>query len=132
LPFLGAINETKGTLEAIKAALLANEEIIVAGTTDESGEYFQRRIRPLVDGDRVRFIGSVNFEQKQHFLAGAKAVLMPIQWDDPFPTVALASLASGTPVIAWNRSCMSEIIENGKSGFLVSSLEEMAAKGKGP
>jgi glycosyltransferase involved in cell wall biosynthesis len=128
LAFLGAINETKGTHEAIKAALLAYEEIIVAGTTDETGEYFQRKIRPLVDGERVKFIGPVNFEQKQRFLADAKAVLMPIQWDDPFPTVALESLASGTPVIAWNRSSMGEIIEDGKTGFLVSSVEEMAAR----
>ena len=90
----------------IRAALQANERIIVAGTTEENGEYFQRKIRPLVDDDRVEFIGSVNFEQKQRFLADAKAVLMPIQWDDPFPTVALESLASGTPVIAWNRSSM--------------------------
>ena len=128
LAFLGAINDTKGTHEAIKAALLAREEIIVAGTTDENGPYFQRKIRPLVDGDRVKFIGPVNFEQKQRFLADAKAVLMPIQWDDPFPTVALESLASGTPVIAWNRSSMGEIVEDGKTGFLVSSVEEMAAR----
>jgi glycosyltransferase involved in cell wall biosynthesis len=53
----------------------------------------------------------LNFKQKQIFLAEAKAVLMPIQWDDPLPTVALESLAAGTPVIAWNRSSMGEIIE---------------------
>ena len=78
----------------------------------------------------MKYIGSLNFEQKRSFLAEAKAVLMPIQWDDPLPTVALESLASGTPVIAWNRSSMPEIIENGKSGFLVSSIEEMAARVK--
>jgi glycosyltransferase involved in cell wall biosynthesis len=128
LAFLGAINETKGTHEAIKAALLAEEAIVIAGTTDERGEYFQRSIRPYIDGDRVKYIGSVNFEQKQQFLAQAKAVLMPIQWNDPLPTVALESLASGTPIIAWNRSSMEEIIENGKSGFLVSSREEMASR----
>jgi len=76
----------------------------------------------------VKYIGSLNFKQKQSFLAEAKAVLMPIQWDDPLPTVALESLASGAPIIAWNRSSMGEIIENGKSGFLVSSIEEMAAR----
>lgn len=128
LAFLGAITETKGTHEAIRAALLANEAIIVAGTTDENGEYFQGKIKPFVDSDRVKYIGSLNFEQKRNFLAEAKAVLMPIQWDDPLPTVALESLASGTPVIAWDRSSMPEIIENGKSGFLVSSIEEMAAR----
>jgi glycosyltransferase involved in cell wall biosynthesis len=78
----------------------------------------------------VKYIGSLNFGQKRSFLAKAKAVLMPIQWDDPLPTVALESLASGTAVIAWNRSSMQEIIENGKSGFLVSSTEEMAARAK--
>jgi glycosyltransferase involved in cell wall biosynthesis len=130
LAFLGAINETKGTHEAIMAALLAGERIIIAGTTDENGEYFQQRVKPLVDSRQVKYIGPVNFEQKQRFLAEAKAVLMPIQWDDPLPTVALESLASGTPVIAWNRSSMGEIVEDGKSGFLVSSVEEMAARAK--
>lgn len=128
LAFLGAINETKGTREAIEAARLANESIIVAGTTDEGGEYFQRSVKPLIDGDQVKFVGPLNFEQKQKFLADAKAVLMPIQWDDPLPTVALETLASGTPVIAWNRSSMGEIIDHGESGFLVSSIEEMAAR----
>jgi glycosyltransferase involved in cell wall biosynthesis len=128
LAFLGAINETKGTHEAIKAALLANEAIIIAGTSDENGEYFQRKIKPFVDGDQVKYLGPLNFKQKQSFLAEAKAVLMPIQWNDPFPTVALESLASGTPIIAWNRASMGEIVENGKSGFLVSSIEEMAAR----
>ena len=131
LAFLGAINETKGTYEAIQAALLANEEIVIAGTTYESDEYFRQRIEPLVDGKKVKFIGSVDFEQKKRFLAEAKAVLMPIQWDDPFPTVAIESIASGTPVIGWNRSSMAEIIEHGKSGFLVSSIEEMAERIKG-
>jgi glycosyltransferase involved in cell wall biosynthesis len=128
LAFLGAINETKGTREAIEAALLAKEAIVIAGTTDEQGEYFQKSIRPFVDGEQVRYIGPVNFEEKKKFLADAKAVLMPIQWDDPFPTVALESLASGTPVIAWNRSSLGEIIEDGQSGFLVSSVDEMAAR----
>lgn len=128
LAFLGAINETKGTHEAIQAALLSKEDIVVAGTTYESQKYFRHKIEPLVDGKQVKFIGPVGLKQKQQFLAEAKAVLMPIQWDDPLPTVALESLASGTPIIAWNRSAMGEIIEHGKSGFLVSSIEEMAAR----
>jgi glycosyltransferase involved in cell wall biosynthesis len=96
----------------------------------ESTEYFRQKIEPLVDDDRVKFIGPVNFEQKRRFLAGAKAMLLPIQWDDPMPTVAIESLASGTPVIGWNRSSMGEIVEDGKSGFLVSSVEEMASRTK--
>ena len=130
LVFLGAINETKGTHEAIQAALLSKEDIVIAGTTYQSDEYFRQKVEPFVDGKQVKFIGPVAFKQKLQLLADAKAVLMPIQWDDPFPTVALESLASGTPVIAWNRSSMPEIIENGKSGFLVSSIEEMAARVK--
>jgi glycosyltransferase involved in cell wall biosynthesis len=128
LGFLGAINETKGTREAVEAALLSNEKIVIAGTMFGSKEYFQQRIEPLIDGDQVKYIGPVNFEQKQHFLSHAKAMLLPIQWDDPLPTVAIESLASGTPVIGWNRSSMGEIIEDGKSGFLVSSVEEMASR----
>ena len=128
LVFLGAINETKGTHQAVQAALLAKEDIVIAGTTYESDEYFQQKIEPFIDGKQVKFIGAVDLKQKQQLLADAKAVLMPIQWDDPFPTVAIESLASGTPVLAWNRSSMPEIVEDGKSGFLVSSIEEMAAR----
>jgi glycosyltransferase involved in cell wall biosynthesis len=128
LAFLGAINQTKGTHEAIQAALLSKENIVIAGTTDENGEYFQQKIKPFLDGNQVKYIGSVNFAQKRSFLAEAKAVLMPIQWDDPLPTVALEALASGTPIIALKRSSMGEIVEDGKSGFRVSSIEEMAAK----
>ena len=98
LVFLGAINETKGTHEAIQAALLAKENIVIAGTTYESDDYFRQKIEPFVDGKQVTFIGPVALEQKQQLLADAKAVLMPIQWDDPLPTVAIESLASGTPV----------------------------------
>lgn len=128
LVFLGAINESKGTREAIEAALLSDEQIVIAGTMFESEEYFRNRIEPLVDDNQVKYIGPVNLEQKQRLLADAKATLMPIQWDDPFPTVAIESLASGTPIIGWNRSSMGEIVEHGKSGFLVSSIEEMAAR----
>ena len=130
LGYLGAINETKGTRQAIEAALLANEPIVIAGTTFGSEEYFEREIRPLIDDDRVRYIGPANFEEKVRLLGAAKAMLLPIQWDDPLPTVALESLAAGTPIIAWNRASMREIVEEGKSGFLVSSVEEMAARVK--
>jgi glycosyltransferase involved in cell wall biosynthesis len=128
LAFLGAINETKGTLEAIQATLLAGDVIAMAGTTDEQGDYFRRSIRPYIDGGKVKYLGPLDFEEKWNFLAQAKAVLMPIQWDDPLPTVALESLAAGTPIIAWNRASMGEIVEDGESGFLVSSTEEMAAR----
>lgn len=130
LGFLGAINQTKGTREAVEAALLANEKIVIAGTMFESQDYFQKRIKPLIDDEQVKYIGPINFEQKKRFLADAKAMLLPIQWDDPLPTVAIESLASGTPVIGWNRSSMGEIIEDGKSGFLVSSVKEMAERVK--
>ncbi|HEY5706013.1 MAG TPA: glycosyltransferase family 4 protein [Terrimicrobiaceae bacterium] len=128
LAFLGAITETKGTHEAIKAALLANEAIVVAGTTDEDGEYFQQKVKPYIDGNRVKYVGPLDLKEKQSFLREAKAALLPIQSNEALPTVAIESLASGTPVIAWNHSSMGEIIENGKTGFLVSSIEELAAR----
>ena len=128
LVFLGAINETKGTYEAIKAALLANESIVVAGTTDESGDYFQRSINPFIDGDRVKYIGSLNFEQKKQPLVRGQGGLNANPVERPAPDSCSRVLASGTPIIAWDRSSMGEIIENGVSGFLISSIEEMAAR----
>lgn len=131
LAFLGYITPDKGVSQAIQAVLPTKEKLIIAGPIleddKESQTYFQEEVQPFLS-ERIKFIGPLNHEEKIKFLSNAKATLMPIQWDEPFGMVAIESLACGTPVIAWNRAAMPEIIEDGVSGYLVNSVEEMTQK----
>jgi glycosyltransferase involved in cell wall biosynthesis len=77
-----------------------------------------------LDGDQVEFVGEVNERQKQDFLGNAMAVLVPIDWPEPFGLVMIEAMACGTPVIAWRRGSVSEIIEHGVTGFIVDSEAE--------
>jgi glycosyltransferase involved in cell wall biosynthesis len=73
----------------------------------------------LLDGDRVEFVGEVDERQKQDFLGNAMAVLVPIDWPEPFGLVMIEAMACGTPVIAWRRGSVPELIEHGVTGFIV-------------
>lgn len=130
--YLGYISGNKGVAEAIQGVNLTNQTLKIAGPIDQhdskSKIYFKERIEPFVNGTTIQYLGAIDKTEKKNFLRNAKAVLMPIQWDEPFGLVAIESLAMGTPVIAWNRGALPEIIENGVSGFLVNSINEMADK----
>lgn len=131
LAFLGYISSDKGAAEAIQSVLSTGERLKIAGPIRDDDplakKYFEERVKPYLN-DKIEYIGPLNYEEKVRFLSGAKATLMPIQWDEPFGMVAIESMASGTPVIAWNRAAMPEIIEDGISGYLVNSIEEMTEK----
>ncbi len=130
LAFLGYLTPDKGAAEAVEAALQTNIPLKIAGPLDNSEanqKYFHSRIAPHL-GSQIEYLGPLSFDQKQVFLSNALATLLPIQWDEPFGLVAIESLASGTPVIAWNRAALPEIIEDGRSGFLVNSVSEMVEK----
>jgi glycosyltransferase involved in cell wall biosynthesis len=86
--------------------------------------YFKEQIEPLLDGNQVDFVGEVNKSQKQDFLGGAAAVLFPIDWPEPFGLVMIEAMACGTPVIAWRRGSLPEIIEDGVTGFIVDNEAE--------
>jgi glycosyltransferase involved in cell wall biosynthesis len=81
--------------------------------------YFKERLEPLIDGQRVQMIGEVDEVKKQQFLAGASALLFPIDWPEPFGLVMIEAMACGTPVIAFRHGSVSEVIEDGVSGFIV-------------
>lgn len=129
--FLGYISPTKGAAQAIQAILPTKEKLLIAGPIrddDPAGqEYFEKAIKPFLS-DRIKYLGGLDYQQKIDFLLKAKAVLMPIQWDEPFGLVAIEALACGTPVIAWNRAAMPEIISEGVTGFLTNSVENMSQK----
>jgi glycosyltransferase involved in cell wall biosynthesis len=89
--------------------------------------YFRDVVEPLLDDPSIEFIGEISDGDKSEFLGGAIALLFPIDWPEPFGLVMIEALACGTPVIAWNRGSVPEIIEDGVTGRVVESLEQAVA-----
>jgi glycosyltransferase involved in cell wall biosynthesis len=86
--------------------------------------YFKERLEPQIDGSQIRLIGEVNDEAKQPFLAGAAALLFPIDWPEPFGLVMIEAMACGTPVIAFRSGSVPEVIDEGVTGFVVDDEEQ--------
>ena len=119
----GRIHPDKGTKEAIEIARRAKLRLIIAGIIQDK-QYFHGEVEPFVDGDQVSYVGSVESEQRNKLLGGAFALLHPIQFEEPFGLSVIEAMACGTPVIAFRRGSMPELIEEGKTGFLVHTIEE--------
>jgi len=131
LVFLGRLERCKGAHTAIRVAELTGRKLIIAGnisTLPHEKEYFDQELRPRIDGKHIGYIGVVNNEQKNKLLGGAAALLMPVEWYEPFPVVLPESFACGTPVLAFPGGGMAEGIIPGRTGFLSQTAEEMAAQ----
>lgn len=126
LAFLGRLTRNKGVDTAIEVARRSGRRLVIAGNvSNEQGgpEFFREQVEPHLDGDRIRWIGPVNDQQKQELLTGAAALLFPIRWEEPFGIVMVEALACGTPVIATRQASTPEVIEHGRTGFLCESSE---------
>ena len=120
LAFLGRIAPEKGPDRAIRIARACGIPLKIAAKVDKTDQvYFDSVIRPMLSGGGVEMIGEINDAQKPEFLGGARALLMPIDWPEPFGLVMIEAMACGTPVIAFNRGSVPEIVEHGVSGFIV-------------
>ena len=126
LLFFGRIHPDKGTVEAIEAAERAGLPLILAGIVQDEG-YFERLVAPLVDGERVKYIGAVDRDRRSALLGGARALLHLVNFDEPFGFSVVESMACGTPVVATRRGSMPELVRDGENGFLVDTLEEAVA-----
>ncbi len=121
LIFFGRIHPDKGTKEAIEIAKRAKRDLIIAGIVQDE-EYFRREIMPLLDGTRIKYIGSVGPDKRDELLGGGLALLHPINFEEPFGLSVIEANACGTPVIAYPKGSMQEIITHGVNGFLVQDI----------
>lgn len=126
LLWLSKISPEKGPAEAIEVAKKSGQKLIISGNIlAEFGDYFDYRLKPLIDGEKIQFVGAANFEKKIELFQNAKAFLYPVKRPEPFGLVVIEAMACGTPVIAYKEGALPELIKDGKTGFLVSNQEEM-------
>lgn len=125
--FVGRMTDQKRPDVAIRVARAAGLPIRLGGTIDVGNpDYFERRVRPLLGSDAT-YLGPVDDRAKSDLLGGARALLFPIDWPEPFGLVMIEAMAHGTPVIAWNSGSVPEIVEDGVTGFVVASEDEAIA-----
>jgi glycosyltransferase involved in cell wall biosynthesis len=132
LSFIGRIAPIKGTHIAIAVAQQAGIPLKIAGEVQPMfRDYFEREIKPHVDGKFIEYIGEANLEEKNELLGNSLAMLFPIQWDEPFGLVMIEAMACGTPVLALPGGAVQEIVCEGVSGSVCNSVEELIASARG-
>ena len=127
LVFLGRFSPEKGADRAIEAARLAGRRLVLAGKVDSvDADHFTRHVEPEIDDRLITYIGEAGGDAKRQLLAGADALLFPIDWDEPFGLVMVEALACGTPVVGFRRASVPEVVEDGLTGFVVDDVGAMA------
>jgi glycosyltransferase involved in cell wall biosynthesis len=128
LAFIGRISPEKRPDVAISIARRAGIPLKIAAKVDAvDHEYFEARIAPLLDHPLIEYIGEIGDDEKSDFLGNARALLFPIDWPEPFGLVMIEAMACGTPVIAWNRGSVPEVVDHGITGYIVDSEQEALA-----
>ena len=126
LLFLGRICSDKGTVEAIHIAKRLGVPMVFAGKVDDNDrEYFDTLVKPLLAEPNVEYVGEISASEKAKLYAGAIATVCPIQFDEPFGLVFAESLAAGTPVMSFNRGAAAEVIDDGTTGILGNTEEDL-------
>ena len=127
LVFLSRIERIKGAHTAIEVAKKTGRRLLIAGnysTEGEAGQYWTEAILPHLNKDGIEYVGTVDDVQKNHLLGQAAAMIVPIEWDEPFGIVFTEALACGTPVISSPKGALPEIVRQGIEGYLINNLEE--------
>ena len=127
--FLGRLERCKGAHTAIQVAKITGRKLIIAGNISPLKEeqiYFEKEIQPEFDDDLITYIGVVDNQQKNNLLGSAAAMLLPVEWYEPFPIVLPEAYACGTPILAFPGGGVPEGIFEGITGYLSTSAEKMA------
>lgn len=128
LAFLGRISPEKRPDRAIEIAIRSGVRLKIAAKVDRADrDYFDEKIKPLLDHPLIEFIGEIDESRKCDFLGNALALLFPIDWIEPFGLVMIEAMSAGTPVIAWRNGSVPEIMSNGETGFIVESVDAAVA-----
>ena len=128
LAFIGRISPEKRPDRAVAIARRAGMKLRIAAKVDQADMvYFRKEIEPLLGAPEVEFIGEIGDAQKSDFIGNARALLFPIDWPEPFGLVMIEAMACGTPVIAWNCGSVPEVVDHGRTGFIVASEDEAVA-----
>lgn len=130
LVFLGRLERCKGAHAAIEVARRLNRRLVIAGnvsTLPEEAEYFHKDVEPLIDGSLVTYMGPVDDQEKDKLLGSAAALLLPVEWLEPFPVVLPEALMCGTPVVGFRRGGVPEGIDHGRTGFVCDDIDGMVA-----
>lgn len=128
LMFLGRLDKVKGAHTAIQAAKDCGHKLWVAGNIPEGGvnlDYYNTCIASQLDGDQIIYLGELNDEQKNYYLGKSKGLMFPIDWEEPFGIVMIEAMACGTPVIAFDKGSVREVIAEGKTGFIIKPGSSM-------
>lgn len=125
LSFLGRMSPEKGPVEAIQIAKKSGMKLKMAAKIDVvDREYFETKVKPLIDGKQIKFIGEIGPKGKNDFLRNSIALLVPLQWKEPFGLFMVEAMACGTPVVVFERGSAREVVENKKTGFVVKNIKE--------
>lgn len=125
LLYFGRIHPEKGTYESIMIAKKSGRKLVISGLIQDQ-EYFDTKVQPFINDEDIVFVGNSGPRERDKLLGEAYALLHPISFKEPFGLSVAEAMMCGTPVIAFNLGSMPELIDNGKTGFLVNSIEEAA------
>lgn len=125
LLFVGSLTKNKGIDIAVKAAVELDEKLVIAGEIRrEDEEFLKKEVYPYIKNKKIEFVGEIDFVKKNELFSHAKALLFPIRWNEAFGLVMAESLASGTPVVAYNNGSVSEVLKNDITGYVVDDYED--------
>lgn len=129
LLFIGRLDKDKGAAKAIEIAKRLNLPLVMAGKIDEADqEYFDKNVKAHIDGDRVKYVGEVGHAEKVNLYGGAIATVYPINFEEPFGLVMAESLASGTPVMAFDRGAVREVLSDGETAIIGHNVEDLVSR----